>query len=71
MGDIFYILEEGECIATKTLEPGKADSVIKEYKVGVNSPTILDCGTVCHLFGELLSPNIGHSSGDISLIGKF
>ena len=34
MGDIFYILEEGECIATKTLEPGKADSVIKEYKVG-------------------------------------
>ena len=34
MGDIFYILEEGECIATKTLEPGKADTMIKEYRVG-------------------------------------
>ena len=34
MGDVFYILEEGECEATKTLEPGKPDSVIKEYKVG-------------------------------------
>ena len=34
MGDIFYILEEGQCIATKTLEPGKADTVIKEYGVG-------------------------------------
>ena len=34
MGDIFYILEEGECIATKTLEPGKPDTVIKEYGIG-------------------------------------
>ena len=34
MGDIFYILEEGQCIATKTLEPGKADTVIKEYGMG-------------------------------------
>ena len=34
MGDIFYILEEGKCVATKTLEPGKPDSVIKEYGVG-------------------------------------
>ena len=34
MGDVFYILEEGECEATKTLEPGKHDTVIKEYKVG-------------------------------------
>ena len=34
MGDIFYILEEGQCIATKTLEPGKADTVIKEYGIG-------------------------------------
>lgn len=34
MGDVFYILEEGECEATKTLEPGKPDTVIKEYKVG-------------------------------------
>ena len=31
---------------------------------------ILDCGTVCHLSGELFSPNIDHSSGDISLIEK-
>ena len=34
MGDIFYILEEGQCIATKTLEPGKPDTVIKEYGIG-------------------------------------
>ena len=34
MGDIFYILEEGQCIATKTLEPGKADTIIKDYGVG-------------------------------------
>ena len=34
MGDVFYILEEGECEATKTLEPGKPDTIIKEYKVG-------------------------------------
>ena len=34
MGDVFYILEEGKCEATKTLEPGKPDTVIKEYDVG-------------------------------------
>ena len=34
MGDVFYILEEGECEATKTLEPGKPDTIIKEYRVG-------------------------------------
>lgn len=34
IGDIFYILEEGECVATKTLEPGKPETVIKEYGVG-------------------------------------
>ena len=34
MGDVFYILEEGQCEATKTLEPGKPDTVIKEYTVG-------------------------------------
>ena len=34
MGDVFYILEEGKCEATKTLEPGKPDTVIKEYSVG-------------------------------------
>ena len=33
MGDVFYILEEGECEATKTLEPGKPDTIIKEYRV--------------------------------------
>ena len=27
-------LEEGKCEATKTLEPGKPDTVIKEYSVG-------------------------------------
>ena len=35
MGDSFYILEEGECEATKTLEPGKPDTIIKEYRVYV------------------------------------
>ncbi len=34
MGDVFYILEEGNCEATKTLEPGKPDTIIKEYSVG-------------------------------------
>ena len=34
IGDIFYILEEGECIATKTLEAGKEPTMIKEYGVG-------------------------------------
>ena len=34
MGDVFYILEEGACEATKTLEPGKPDISIKEYHVG-------------------------------------
>jgi cAMP-dependent protein kinase regulator len=33
MGDVFYILEEGECEATKALEPGKPDTIIKEYRV--------------------------------------
>ena len=33
MGDVFYILEKGECEATKTLEPGNPDTVIKEYRV--------------------------------------
>ncbi len=34
IGDIFYILEEGKCVATKTLEPGKPETVIKDYGVG-------------------------------------
>lgn len=34
LGDVFYILEEGECIATKTLEPGKPETIIKTYKEG-------------------------------------
>ena len=33
-GDVFYILEEGECIATKTLEVGKAPQEIKRYGPG-------------------------------------
>ena len=34
IGDVFYILEQGECVATKCLEPGKPDEEIKEYKEG-------------------------------------
>ena len=34
MGDVFYILEEGKCIATKTLEPGKPEETINELKEG-------------------------------------
>ncbi|MCQ2819885.1 MAG: cyclic nucleotide-binding domain-containing protein [archaeon] len=34
MGDVFFILEEGEAIATKTLEPGKPSVEIKRYKPG-------------------------------------
>ena len=33
-GNVFYILEEGECIATKTLEAGKAAQEIKRYGPG-------------------------------------
>ena len=33
-GDIFYILEEGNCKATKTLEPGKPATEIKKYSAG-------------------------------------
>lgn len=34
MGDIFYILEEGTCVATKTLGPGQPEKEIKQYKAG-------------------------------------
>jgi len=34
MGDVFYIIEEGNAIATKTLEPGKPPEKVKEYKRG-------------------------------------
>jgi cAMP-dependent protein kinase regulator len=34
LGDVFYILEEGECIATKTIEPGKAPIEVMRYKSG-------------------------------------
>ena len=34
LGDVFYILEEGECKAMKTLEPGKAMEEIKDYNKG-------------------------------------
>ena len=33
-GDLFYILEEGTCIATKALEPGKPPKEIKRYEEG-------------------------------------
>ena len=31
MGDVFYILEEGECNASKTFEPGKPPLIINNY----------------------------------------
>lgn len=31
MGDVFYIVEEGEAIATKTNEPGKPPVKVKSY----------------------------------------
>ena len=34
VGDVFYILEEGKCNATKTLEPGKPEKIINELKEG-------------------------------------
>ena len=34
MGDVFYLLEEGECKATKTVEQGKPAVEIKRYSVG-------------------------------------
>ena len=32
MGDVFYILEEGECFDKKTIEPGKPEISIKIIK---------------------------------------
>ena len=34
MGDVFYIIEEGKCNATKTMEPGKPEVIINELKEG-------------------------------------
>ena len=34
LGDVFYIIEESKYIATKTLEPGKPETVINELKEG-------------------------------------
>ncbi len=34
MGDVFYIIEEGEAVATKTLEPGKLPEKVKSYGKG-------------------------------------
>jgi cAMP-dependent protein kinase regulator len=34
MGDVFYIIEEGEAEATKTLEPGKPPQTVKYYRAG-------------------------------------
>ena len=33
-GDIFYIIEQGEAIATKTLEEGKSPMQVMSYKAG-------------------------------------
>ncbi len=32
MGDIFYIIEEGNAIATKTFTPGKPPETVQSYK---------------------------------------
>jgi cAMP-dependent protein kinase regulator len=34
MGDVFYIIEEGEAMATKVKEPGKAPEPVLNYKKG-------------------------------------
>ena len=34
MGDVFYIVEDGEAEATKTLEAGKPSQVVKNYQSG-------------------------------------
>ena len=34
LGDVFYIIADGEAIATKTLEPGKAPVEVKKYGKG-------------------------------------
>ncbi len=34
LGDVFYIVVEGEAVATKTLEPGKAPVEVKKYQKG-------------------------------------
>jgi len=34
MGDVFYLIEEGEAIATKTKEPGKPPETVKTYSKG-------------------------------------
>jgi cAMP-dependent protein kinase regulator len=34
MGDVFYMIEEGEAEATKTFEPGKCPVNVKFYGVG-------------------------------------
>ena len=34
MGDVFYIVEEGEAEALKTLEPGKPAQTVKFYRQG-------------------------------------
>ncbi len=34
MGDVFYMVEEGEAEATKTIEAGKPALVVKKYRSG-------------------------------------
>jgi cAMP-dependent protein kinase regulator len=34
LGDVFYIICDGEAIATKTTEPGKAPVEVKKYSIG-------------------------------------
>ena len=34
MGDVFYMIEEGEAFATKTVEPGKPPVTVFNYRSG-------------------------------------
>jgi cAMP-dependent protein kinase regulator len=34
LGDVFYIIEEGQAVATKVMEAGKAPEIVKEYNKG-------------------------------------
>jgi cAMP-dependent protein kinase regulator len=34
LGDVFYIIEDGEAVATKSCEPGKPAETVKSYKKG-------------------------------------
>ena len=63
-GDVFYIIEEGKCKATKTLEPGKPEEIIRALLRGepryANIVVVSDTAKVISLdrlsFNRLLGP---------------